>query len=109
MPVYCDNCQTERKDNSRICQKCGKKFGGSLWVLMFGIVMGIVAPLLLYIGVQTGSIKGGGDDPIKILIMWELPIWTVTATLFDHNRVRSQVYFWVGGIMTILAVVWANK
>lgn len=65
MPVYCDNCSTERKDDSRICPKCGKKFGGELWVLMFGIVLGIVAPLALYIGVKTGSIRGGETIQLK--------------------------------------------
>lgn len=58
---------------------------------------------------QNGINKGGGDDPVKILIVWELPIWTVTATLYDHSRIRSKIYFWVGGIITILAVIWANS
>lgn len=110
MPLYCENCQAERKDDSRFCPKCGKRFGGELWVLVFGIVLGIVAPLALYLGVKTGAVKGGGgDDPVKILIMWELPIWTLTATLYDHSRTRSQVYFWVGGFLTVLAVIWANS
>lgn len=109
MPVYCENCSTERKDDSRICPKCGKKFGGSLWVLMFGIVMAIAAPLALYIAVKNGAALGGGVDPIKIFIMWELPVWTATAVLYDHSRIRSQIYFWVGGLVTILAVIWANS
>ena len=109
MSVYCENCGIERKDDSRICPKCGEKFGGSIWVLIFGIVMGIVAPLALYIGVETGAVKGGGGDPIKILAMWELPIWTITAVLYDHSRIRSQIYFWMGSIITILAVIWASS
>ena len=110
MALHCENCGIDRRDDSRYCPKCGKAFGGSLWVLMFGVVFGVIAPLALYIGVTTGAVKGGGgDDPIKILIIWELSIWTATATLYDHSRVRSQIYFWIGGILTVLAVIWANR
>jgi hypothetical protein len=107
MPVFCENCGLERRDDSRRCPKCGERFGGSLFVLLFGIVLGVIAPLALYIGVRSGEVVGGvPDDWMKILIVWELPIWTMTATLYDHSRVRSQIYFWVGGILTVLAVIW---
>lgn len=107
MPLYCENCGLERRDDSRRCPKCGKPFGGELWVLMFGIAAGVIAPLALYIGVRSGAVVGGAPpEPMKMLIVWELPIWTLTLTVYDHSRVRSQIYFWVGGILTILSVIW---
>lgn len=107
MAAYCENCNAERKDGSKVCPECGKKVGGELWALLFGIIMGIVAPIGLYLGVKTGAFIGGGGDPIKILIPWELAIWTATATLYDHNRFRSKCYFWIGGALTAIAAYWA--
>ena len=112
MAVYCESCGTERKDDSRICKKCGNKFGGELWVLAFGVVLGIIFPLAAYLGIKTGAIQGGLGDPLKalkILVMWELPIWTLTAVCYDHSRLRSQIYFWVGGFLSLLGVIWANS
>lgn len=88
MPLYCENCSTERKDDSKFCEKCGNKFGGELWVLIVGIFMGIVAPLALYIAVKTGTLQEGGADLIKVLVPWELSIWSATAALYDHSRLR---------------------
>lgn len=112
MAVHCEGCGTERRDDSRICKKCGKKFGGDLGVLAFGVLLGFVFPLAAYLGIRTGAIQGGLGDPLKalkILIMWELPIWTLTAVLYDHSRLRSQIYFWVGGLLTAFAAIWANS
>jgi hypothetical protein len=110
MDLHCENCGQKRDGESRTCPNCGQKFGGSIWVLLFGIIASIILPLALYFGIKTDLVLSNSDSiPLKFLLLWEFPVLSGTAFLYDHSVRRARMYFWIGSILSILTLIWVTN
>ena len=105
MHVYCNKCRTQQKGNEKHCLNCGAKYGEGLWVLILGAFLVVFLPVLMIIGGANWSTT----VTHKIVLLYELPVVCGTAFLYDYHPSRRNIYFWGGGILIVVSVLYFNR
>lgn len=105
--IYCTRCRQPQTDNERVCRHCGARFGGSLWILLLGVLLAIGGPLFVS---HFGRLGTGSSERaiLQALFYWILPILIGTLCLYDSNGRRVTAYLYCGGAIVVAGVIMLN-
>jgi len=104
MQVYCGKCKKRQEKDEKHCKNCGEPYGGETWVLMLGAtIITLLATMFIFSGNKNALL-----DP-RLIFWFLLPVMVGVGVLYDYHPKRRGIYFYCGGAIIVIGVLFCCK